>query len=139
MRGSPFDNLSPSWKVDTISGTPGYACPIYARTGQVTEFSEAPAVDSIGACRWLLIPVGDHQVYSFGMVILEVLTAIPPAMADNTKPGGGHLRLNPQFEEVLHVLPVDRIATIAFAYMYNIPMFFCEWVGSRLGRLWTQA
>jgi len=56
-----------SCKVDTISGTPGYACPIYARTGQVTEFSE---------------------VYSFGMVILEVLTAIPPAMADNTKPGG---------------------------------------------------
>eukprot|EP00434_Breviolum_minutum_P017629 symbB.v1.2.015560.t1/scaffold1166.1/size134334/11 len=54
-----------SCKVDTISGTPGYACPIYARTGQVTEFSE---------------------VYSFGMVILEVLTAIPPAMADNTKP-----------------------------------------------------
>ena len=55
------------------------------------------------------------------MVILEVLTAIPPAMADNTKPGGGHLRLNPkQFEEVLHVLPVDRIATIAFACMYNI-------------------
>eukprot|EP00438_Fugacium_kawagutii_P005410 Skav219486 [mRNA] locus=scaffold2719:240155:242631:+ [translate_table: standard] len=58
-------------RVDTISGTPGYACPIYARTGQVTEFSE---------------------VYSFGMVILEVLTAIPPAMADNTKPGGGCLR-----------------------------------------------
>ena len=28
-------------KVETISGTPGYACPIYARTGQVTEFSEA--------------------------------------------------------------------------------------------------
>ena len=28
-------------QVDTISGTPGYACPIYARTGQVTEFSEA--------------------------------------------------------------------------------------------------
>lgn len=124
--------------MDTISGTPGYACPIYARTGQVTEFSEAPAVDSIGACRWLLIPVGDHQVYSFGMVILEVLTAIPPAMADNTKPGGGHLRLNPkQFEEVLHVLPVDQIATVAFACMYNIPMFFL-WV-SRLGRLWTQA
>lgn len=56
-----------SLKVDTISGTPGYACPIYARTGQVTEFSE---------------------VYSFGMVILEVLTAIPPAMADSGKPGG---------------------------------------------------
>ncbi|CAK9020585.1 unnamed protein product [Durusdinium trenchii] len=54
-------------RVDTISGTPGYACPIYARTGQVTEFSE---------------------VYSFGMVILEVLTAIPPAMADSGKPGG---------------------------------------------------
>jgi len=54
-------------KVKTISGTPGYACPIYARTGTVTEFSE---------------------VYSFGMVILEVLTAIPPATADPSKPGG---------------------------------------------------
>ncbi|CAE7779935.1 unnamed protein product [Symbiodinium microadriaticum] len=54
-------------KVKTISGTPGYACPIYARTGRVTEFSE---------------------VYSFGMVILEVLTAIPPATADPSKPGG---------------------------------------------------
>lgn len=30
----------PPRQVDTISGTPGYACPIYARTGQVTEFSE---------------------------------------------------------------------------------------------------
>ncbi|CAE7394372.1 unnamed protein product [Symbiodinium natans] len=54
-------------KVKTISGTPGYACPIYARTGTVTEFSE---------------------VYSFGMVILEVLTSIPPATADPSKPGG---------------------------------------------------
>ena len=31
------------------------------------------------------------QVYSFGMVILEVLTAIPPATADPSKPGGGTL------------------------------------------------
>lgn len=33
------------------------------------------------------------EVYSFGMVILEVLTAIPPAMADSGKPGGQHPRL----------------------------------------------
>ena len=63
-------------------------------------------------------PYGD-QVYSFGMVILEVLTAIPPAMADNTKPGGGHLRLNPkQVDVVLRLFHVDQTATIAFACMY---------------------
>jgi len=54
-------------KVKTISGTPGYACPIYARTGRVTEGSE---------------------VYSFGMVIVEILTSMSPASADSSKPGG---------------------------------------------------
>mmetsp|Transcript_102603 Transcript_102603/g.296660 ORF Transcript_102603/g.296660 Transcript_102603/m.296660 type:complete len:725 (+) Transcript_102603:71-2245(+) len=46
--------------VKVVSGTPGYACPIYAKTGRVTEASE---------------------VYSFGMVMLELMTGIPPAMS----------------------------------------------------------
>lgn len=53
--------------VRTISGTPGYACPIYSRTGRVTEGGE---------------------VYSFGMVMLELLTGLAPATADATRPGG---------------------------------------------------
>merc|ERR1719471_1601 len=48
-------------QVKTICGTPGYACPIYSRTGKVTEGSE---------------------VYSFGMVMLELLTGLAPAAAD---------------------------------------------------------
>eukprot|EP00931_Biecheleriopsis_adriatica_P057712 TRINITY_DN34258_c0_g1_i1.p1 TRINITY_DN34258_c0_g1~~TRINITY_DN34258_c0_g1_i1.p1 ORF type:complete len:1161 (+),score=212.85 TRINITY_DN34258_c0_g1_i1:140-3622(+) len=53
--------------VRTISGTPGYACPVYSRTGRVTEGSE---------------------VYSFGMVMLELLTGLAPATADPSRPGG---------------------------------------------------
>ncbi|CAE7598300.1 unnamed protein product [Symbiodinium sp. CCMP2456] len=53
--------------VRTISGTPGYACPIYSRTGRVTEGSE---------------------VHSLGMVMLELLTGLAPATADPTRPGG---------------------------------------------------
>jgi len=53
--------------VKTISGTPGYACPIYSRTGRVTEGSE---------------------VYSFGMVMLELITSLAPAAADPRRPGG---------------------------------------------------
>lgn len=53
-------------KVKNISGTPGYACPIYASTGCVTEGSE---------------------VYSFGMVMLEMLTGLAPATHDPYKPG----------------------------------------------------
>lgn len=56
-----------SVKVNTISGTPGYACPFYTRTGYVTEGSE---------------------VYSFGMVMLEILCTMAPAIADPRKPGG---------------------------------------------------
>lgn len=55
-----------SVKVNTISGTPGYACPIYSRTGVVTEGSE---------------------MYSFGMVMLEILTGLAPAAPDPHRPG----------------------------------------------------
>lgn len=55
-----------SVRVKTISGTPGYACPIYTRTGCVTEGSE---------------------VYSFGMCMLEFLCTMAPAIADPRKPG----------------------------------------------------
>lgn len=45
-------------KVKQASGTVGYACPLYVQRGVVTQGSE---------------------VYSFGMVLLELLTASPPA------------------------------------------------------------
>jgi len=45
-------------KVQQASGTVGYACPHYVKRGIVTEGSE---------------------VYSFGIVVLELLTAMPPA------------------------------------------------------------
>eukprot|EP00929_Paragymnodinium_shiwhaense_P039814 TRINITY_DN20862_c0_g1_i6.p1 TRINITY_DN20862_c0_g1~~TRINITY_DN20862_c0_g1_i6.p1 ORF type:complete len:674 (+),score=118.66 TRINITY_DN20862_c0_g1_i6:206-2227(+) len=49
----------------TLAGTPGYAEPTYGRSGLVTESSE---------------------VYSFGMVLIELLTARPPA---SPNPQGG--------------------------------------------------
>eukprot|EP00928_Gymnodinium_smaydae_P027045 TRINITY_DN21039_c0_g2_i1.p1 TRINITY_DN21039_c0_g2~~TRINITY_DN21039_c0_g2_i1.p1 ORF type:complete len:1040 (-),score=169.56 TRINITY_DN21039_c0_g2_i1:87-3206(-) len=51
--------------VGQASGTPGYACPEYLQTGLVTEGSE---------------------VHSFGMVLLELLTGIPPAYFRPDKP-----------------------------------------------------
>ncbi|CAK0905829.1 unnamed protein product [Prorocentrum cordatum] len=45
--------------VENISGTPGYACPVYIRTGHVNEQTEA---------------------YSFGVVLLELLLNMPPAL-----------------------------------------------------------
>ncbi|KAF4692389.1 hypothetical protein FOZ60_013503 [Perkinsus olseni] len=48
-------------KVDMCSGTIGYADPLYISTSVVTEKSE---------------------VYSFGMVLLELLTTKPPALQD---------------------------------------------------------
>lgn len=52
-------------KVQQASGTVGYACPEYIRTGIITEGSE---------------------VHSFGMVILELLTGAPPAVQRQDKP-----------------------------------------------------
>jgi len=49
---------TPERKVETAAGTTGYACPHYARRAVVTEGSE---------------------VYSFGIVLLELLTALLPA------------------------------------------------------------
>jgi len=53
--------------VKSIGGTPGYKCPVYERSGRCTEGSE---------------------VYSFGMVMLEVLTGLAPSSTDPTVPGG---------------------------------------------------
>jgi serine/threonine protein kinase len=47
--------------VDVAAGTPGYADPLYAKTGIVTEASE---------------------VYSMGMVLIQLLTCRPPALVD---------------------------------------------------------
>jgi len=59
LAGTLRDNTK-QLMVDNISGTPGYACPIYIQTGRVTEQSE---------------------VYSFGTVVLELLVNQPPALA----------------------------------------------------------
>eukprot|EP00971_Amphidinium_carterae_P164662 3264550-Amphidinium_carterae.1 len=56
---------TPFLKVQQASGTVGYACPEYIRTGLITEGSE---------------------VYSFGMVILELLTGAPPAVQKPDRP-----------------------------------------------------
>lgn len=53
-------------RVNQAGGTVGYACPEYIRTGVITEGSE---------------------VYSFGMVLLELLTAAPPAVQRPERPG----------------------------------------------------
>merc|ERR1719281_1486019 len=52
-------------KVAQASGTVGYACSEYIRTGVITEGSE---------------------VHSFGMVLLELLTGAPPAVQRPDKP-----------------------------------------------------
>eukprot|EP00930_Biecheleria_cincta_P025888 TRINITY_DN18358_c0_g1_i1.p1 TRINITY_DN18358_c0_g1~~TRINITY_DN18358_c0_g1_i1.p1 ORF type:complete len:1277 (-),score=218.70 TRINITY_DN18358_c0_g1_i1:60-3890(-) len=64
--------------VRTVSGTPGYACPVYSRTGRVTEGSE---------------------VYSFGMLMLELLTGLAPATADPSRPGGIAYQVNDAIQQ----------------------------------------
>lgn len=49
------------------SGTPGYRCPVYERTGRVSEASEA---------------------YSFCMVMLEVLLGLDPSATNSKAPSG---------------------------------------------------
>lgn len=88
------DNLHKT--VKAISGTPGYACPIYAKTGKVTEGSE---------------------VYSFGMVMLELLTSMAPATADPRMPLGiafpieSHLHPNQAGAQERVVSQLDRTAS----------------------------
>jgi serine/threonine protein kinase len=57
---------SSAHKVKQASGTVGYACPLYVQRGVVDEGSE---------------------VYSFGIVMLELLTASPPAYVSQGKDG----------------------------------------------------
>lgn len=79
---------SASHKVHLASGTAGYACPEYVRTGVVTEGSE---------------------VHSFGMVLLELLTGVPPAvMKKDNKDEVEFLiqRLNRSTDKVLELLDV---------------------------------
>merc|ERR1711939_776634 len=45
--------------IENICGTPGYCCPLFLQTGRVSEASE---------------------VYSFGIVLLELLVNKPPAL-----------------------------------------------------------
>jgi len=58
-------SASSQHKVAQASGTVGYACPEYIRTGVISEGSE---------------------VHSFGMVLLELLTGAPPAVQRHDKP-----------------------------------------------------
>ncbi|CEM32121.1 unnamed protein product [Vitrella brassicaformis CCMP3155] len=64
--------------VAKAEGTPGYACPHYIRTRKVTDKTE---------------------VYAFGMVLLELLTARPPAVHVNPQGGLDYL--------VRHINPSD--------------------------------
>lgn len=54
------DSKNSHVSVENIGGTPGYMCPVYTLTGRVTEHSE---------------------VYSFGIVLLELLMNVLPAAA----------------------------------------------------------
>lgn len=58
-------SASSQYKVQQASGTVGYACPEYIRTGIIIEGSE---------------------VYSFGMVLFELTTGSPPAVQRPGKP-----------------------------------------------------
>mmetsp|Transcript_840 Transcript_840/g.2112 ORF Transcript_840/g.2112 Transcript_840/m.2112 type:complete len:423 (+) Transcript_840:111-1379(+) len=60
LAGTVGDIDDAHMSVGNISGTPGYACPHYIQTGHVSEKSE---------------------IYSFGMVLLELLLNQPPALS----------------------------------------------------------
>jgi serine/threonine protein kinase len=75
-------------KVKLTAGTQGYACPVYAEQGVVTEKSE---------------------IYSFGMVLLELLTAIPPAWCEKRADGQEVMRY------LVHLLGSDVNAAAATA------------------------
>lgn len=62
---------SMSQRVEKAAGTTGYACPLYTQRAVVTEGSE---------------------VYSFGMVMLEMLTATSPAVLLKMSDGTQHYR-----------------------------------------------
>eukprot|EP00397_Hematodinium_sp_SG-2012_P003371 GEMP01003379.1.p1 GENE.GEMP01003379.1~~GEMP01003379.1.p1 ORF type:complete len:907 (+),score=187.20 GEMP01003379.1:30-2750(+) len=89
-------------KVKHVSGTIGYACPHYIRTGVVTQASE---------------------IYSFGMVILEMLTGRPPAV-QGRHPG-----------EFLYLLDdikgkeenVIRLLDVTAMWPPGIAQGLCEW------------
>ena len=66
----------------------GYACPIYSRTGRVTEGSE---VRRRGICDETY-GFSSRQVHSLGMVMLELLTGLAPATADPSRPGAKSLK-----------------------------------------------
>mmetsp|Transcript_64565 Transcript_64565/g.120198 ORF Transcript_64565/g.120198 Transcript_64565/m.120198 type:complete len:801 (-) Transcript_64565:103-2505(-) len=81
-------SLSSAHKVKQASGTIGYCCPLYVQRGVVTEGSE---------------------VYSFGIVLLELLTARQPAyMAPG--PDGQQ-----QYQFLVSYLQGDLRATVALA------------------------
>lgn len=63
---------TPSLKVDRSEGTPGYACPEYMRTLHVTEYTE---------------------IFSFGMLLLELLTGQFPAKYVSGRRGSKSLEL----------------------------------------------
>lgn len=78
-----------------LLGPPGYACPIYSRTGKVTEGGEATALHMFCkidvAKREKFATVTEWaasqplEVYSFGMVMFELLTGLAPATADASR------------------------------------------------------
>lgn len=77
-----------TFKVKRAAGTVGYACPLYASRGIVTEGSE---------------------VYSFGIVLLELLTALSPAWQEQVD--GGKL----QYRFLLTHIQVDLNKALSMA------------------------